>query len=112
MPAFALLISLPAVADERYYQRDLCRGIRQEVELPNGSRADCISSTHAIEFEFSDKWAEGLGQALSYAGSTGLRPRIFLICRKDRWLCLKHRLRLDEAIAAWELPVEVWAHED
>ena len=86
--------------------------MRQEVTLPNGSRADCLSDTHAIEVEFSEKWAEGLGQALSYASSTGLRPGIFLICREKPKKCLAHRLRLDEAIAAWNLPVDVWAHDE
>ena len=105
------IVALPLLASERDYQAELCTGMRQEVPLPNGSRADCISATHAIEVEFSENWAEGLGQALSYAGSTGLRPGIFLLCREKPRKCLAHRLRLEEAIAAWRLPVDVWAHE-
>ncbi|MDH3661045.1 MAG: hypothetical protein OEU92_13645 [Alphaproteobacteria bacterium] len=83
--------------------------MRQEVTLANGGRADCLSDTHAIEVEFSEKWAEGLGQALSYASSTGLKPGIFLICRDKPQKCLGHHLRLEEAIADWKLPVDVWA---
>jgi len=97
---------------EADYRDQLCLGMDQEVSLPNGGRADCLSTTHAIEVEFSDKWAEGLGQALSYAGSTGLTPGIFLICRGKPGTCLSHRLRLEEAIAAWKLPVDVWAHDE
>ena len=70
-----LLITSSAVASERDYQRELCGGLRQEVTLPNGARADCLSPTHAIEVEFSEKWAEALGQALSYAASTDLTAR-------------------------------------
>lgn len=106
------IAALPLLASERDYQRDLCMGMRQEVRLPNGSRADCLSTTHAIEVEFSEKWAEALGQSLSYAGSTGLRPGIFLLCREKPQKCLGHRLRLEEAIAAWKLPVDVWAYDE
>ncbi len=96
---------------EADYRDDLCAGMWIEVSLDNGSRADCISDTHAIEVDFSEKWAEALGQALSYAGSTGLKPGIFLVCRKEVDKCLRHRLRLDEAISAWNLPVKVWGYD-
>jgi len=108
----ALIAALPAQASESDHQRNLCLGLRQEVSLPNGGRVDCLSTTHAIEVEFSEKWAEGLGQALSYASATGLKPGIFLVCRKEPGTCLGHRLRLEEAIAAWKLPVDVWAHDE
>jgi hypothetical protein len=85
--------------------------MRQEITLANGARADCLSETHAIEVEFSEKWAEGLGQALLYAATTGLKPGIFLVCHDHPGNCLAHRLRLDEAIAAWGLPVDVWTVE-
>ncbi len=60
------------------------------------------------EADFTEKWAEALGQALSYAASTGLQPGIFLVCCQAPRNCLLHRLRLDEAITAWGLPVAVW----
>ncbi len=93
---------------EADYRDRLCVGMETEVSLDNGSRADCLSDTHAIEVEFSEKWPEGLGQALSYSSSTGLKPGIFLVCRQGAENCLRHRLRLDEALAAWKLPVDVW----
>ena len=80
----------------------------QEVVLANGARADCISDSHAIEVEFSENWAEGLGQVLLYAAATDLTPGIFLICRQSPKRCLAHRLRLEEAIGRWRLPVDVW----
>lgn len=85
--------------------------MRLEVILANGAKADCISPTHAIEVEFSEDWAEGLGQALLYAGATDRKPGIFLVYRQEAANCLRHRLRLEEAIAAWKLPVEVWPVE-
>ena len=103
------IAALPLSASESAHQRALCQGLRLEVALPNGSRADCLSATHAIEVEFSENWAEALGQALPYAGSTGLRPGVFLVCRQSPKNCMAHRLRLEEAIAAWKLPVDVWA---
>lgn len=88
-------------------RRELCAGMRQEEHLSNGARVDCMTATHAI-VEFSEKWAEGLGQALHYAATTGKRPAIFLVCRQAEHLCLAHALRLEEAIEFWRLPVEVW----
>ncbi len=75
---------------EADYRDDLCNGKRMEVSLANGSRADCLSSTDAIEVGFSEKWAKAPGQALSDAGSTGLTPAIFLVCRDAPNSCLRH----------------------
>ncbi|MGI9486299.1 MAG: hypothetical protein ACR2RF_10565 [Geminicoccaceae bacterium] len=97
------------IADcEADYRDCLCAGMDREVTLPSGARADCLSDTHAIEVDFTERWAKALGQALSYAGSTGLKPGIFLVCRQAPRNCLRHRLRLDETIAAWSLPIVVW----
>ncbi|MBK8086383.1 MAG: hypothetical protein IPK28_22600, partial [Devosia sp.] len=41
----------------------LCAGFEMEVRLERQGRADCVSSTHAIEVEWADKWKEGVGQA-------------------------------------------------
>ena len=43
------IAALPLLADERDCQNKLCAGMRQEVHLPNGSRADYLSANHAIE---------------------------------------------------------------
>lgn len=47
--------------------------------LQDGTRCDCITATHAIEFDFAHKWAEAIGQSLHYAGLTGKRAGIVLI---------------------------------
>lgn len=50
-----------------------------EVRLADGTRADCITATHAIEFEFAEKWAQGPGQARHYACMTGRLPGLVII---------------------------------
>jgi hypothetical protein len=30
------------------------------VVLPGGTRCDCVTDTHAIEFDFGDNWAEAI----------------------------------------------------
>jgi hypothetical protein len=52
-------------------------GYRMEQTLPNGTRADCVSETHAIEVDFAHKWAEAVGQSLNYAAETGKRRESF-----------------------------------
>jgi hypothetical protein len=113
LPLAALLSAAAAEAapGHREYEQSLCAGMEHEVDLPNGTRADCVSPTHAIEIEFSESWAEALGQALSYAASTGKLPGIFLVCRHEQGQCLKHALRLEETVGYWKLPVTVWRVE-
>lgn len=50
-----------------------------EYKLDDGTRVDCLTSTHAIEFDFANKWAESVGQALYYAIKTGKKPMVILI---------------------------------
>jgi hypothetical protein len=33
-----------------------------EVVLPDGTRCDCLTETHAIEFDFGRGWGEAIGQ--------------------------------------------------
>jgi len=77
--------------------------------MPDRTRADCITATQAIEFDFGKKWAESLGQALYYALQTGKQAGIVLILEdpKDR----KYWLRLNSTIAHFHLPVHTWAME-
>ena len=50
-----------------------------EFTLDDGSRVDCETDTHSIEFDFGKKWAEAIGQALYYSSKTGKQPGIVLI---------------------------------
>lgn len=73
--------SAPRTPPEKYYQLSWCaeHGGQAEVVLPDGTRCDCLTATHAIEFDFAKKWAEAIGQSLHYAALTGRRAGIVLI---------------------------------
>jgi len=93
---------------EADFQRRFCHGMLQERTLPTGARPDCLSGTHAIEVEFTKKWAEAIGQALHYAAETNLKPGIILVCKKDESRCLRHIFRAESTLSHWKLPITVW----
>lgn len=87
--ALANISSTKTHHSERWYQDNYCPG-QVEVRLKdnanpshNGPRVDCITNTHAIEFDFAHKWAEAIGQSLYYASQTKLKPGIYLIIEDD-----------------------------
>jgi len=67
---------------EKVYQQAWCsaQGGKSEVVMPDRSRADCLLQNYAIEFDFCTKWAECIGQSLSYATMTNKKPMCILIC--------------------------------
>mgnify|MGYP003112003783 CR=1 FL=1 len=82
-----------------------CQG-EIEYVLADRTRVDCLTSTHAIEYDWGKKWAESLGQALFYSAMTGKKAGIVLIVNprtKDRYL-----KRLNKAISDNNLDVDVW----
>lgn len=90
---------------EKYYQKIWCSEHfgKQEVILSDNTRIDCLTSTHAIEFDFASKWAEAIGQSLHYSNMTGKKAGIVLIVEnkndfkhyeKIKPLCLKHNISL------------------
>lgn len=112
----AVLIFLaPAISQaaskhpEKYYQESWCaeQGGQAEVALSDNTRADCITSTHAIEFDFGKKWAEAIGQSLYYSFQTGKRAGVVLILEnaKDR----KYWIRINSVIQHFSLPIDTWA---
>lgn len=100
--------SLAASPPEKYYQLKWCSAHngRAEVCLSDGTRADCITDTHAIEFDFGRNWAEAIGQSLYYSLQTGKRAGIVLILEspKDR----KYWIRLNSTIQHFRLPIDAW----
>lgn len=111
---FVLLVALPTFAwaaghehPEKWYQERWCssRG-RMEVVLQDGSRCDCLTDTHAVEFDFGAKWAESIGQSLNYSAQTGKLPGIVLILERpgdERYL---ERIRTVDR--AFGLGITVW----
>lgn len=66
---------------EKDYQKVWCDAHcgSMEVILPDKARVDCVTATHAIEFDFAPKWAESIGQALYYGEVLQKQPGIVLI---------------------------------
>lgn len=67
---------------ENYYQNIYCNGIK-EYRLPDKTRIDCLTDNEVIEFDFAEKWAEGIGQVLHYSRMTNKQPTIMLIIEKE-----------------------------
>ncbi len=69
---------------EKEYQNHWCSLNNGTVEyrLPDKSRVDCVTDNYAIEFDFTNKWAEAIGQALFYANELNKTPGIVLISEK------------------------------
>ena len=78
-----------ASASEHYeasYQNIWCsmhNGIT-EYENYDKTRVDCLTQTHAVEFDFAKKWAESIGQALYYQLLTGKRAMVVLILENPK----------------------------
>lgn len=110
--AAIVLVVVPAQAQEleRDRQDDLCVGMETNRYLPNGTYVDCVSETYAIEVDFTDKWAEAIGQSLMYASELERLPGIILVCRAedDPGLCLKHGYLIEQTVNYWRIGMTVW----
>lgn len=96
------------VRNEKYYQDSWCfknKG-KTEFRLSDKTRVDCLTQTHAIEFDFAEKWAEAIGQSLHYARMAGKSPGIVYICRTPEDLYKIERA--ERTIKAYNLPIKVW----
>lgn len=71
---------------EKVYQEQWCNkcGGQMEHVIDDGCRIDCLTSNHAIEFDFAQKWAESIGQALYYGIKTQRTPGIVLIIEDEQ----------------------------
>lgn len=87
---FILLTNIQVEAarinQEKIYQNYWCKKVCgiTEYRLPQGQRVDCLTKSHAIEFDFANKVYEGIGQAIYYSVATGLKPGIVLIVENDK----------------------------
>lgn len=80
---------------EKVYQKYWCdkRGGIMEYRLNDGTRVDCLTENYAVEFDFANKWAECIGQALYYGQKTNKTPACVLIM-EDPEKDLKYLRRL------------------
>lgn len=71
--------------------------------LQDRTRVDCLTDEYAIEYDFSNKWAEAIGQALHYGVMTDSRPAIVLIGSQND----SGYKRAWNVIRAYGLPIEL-----
>jgi hypothetical protein len=77
-----------------------------EFSLDDGSRVDCETDTHSIEFDFGKKWAEAIGQALYYSSKTGKQAGIFLIIAENND---RNNLRkIKRVIKEKKMNIKIW----
>ncbi len=83
---FVLALSfLPANCARLYkeseYNKRYCalNGGITEFRNQDSTRVDCLTEKNAIEMDFAEKWAEGVGQALYYQHMTGKKGKVVLI---------------------------------
>lgn len=81
-----------------------------EVRLPDGTRCDCLTDTHAVEFDFGNNWAESIGQALYYAVQTGKKPGVVLILENQK--DYKYWIRLNTVIQHYGIGIDAWMTGD
>lgn len=97
---FLFLTILPASAKRLYpeaeYKKAWCnkRGGVMEYVLTDKARVDCLTPEFAVEFDFANKWAECIGQAIYYGKMTNRQAACVLIMeRGEKDLKYLKRLR-------------------
>ena len=78
---FALPVEAKRLHKEKYYQDIWCTANNGIVEykLEDNTRVDCLTQSEAVEFDFANKWAECIGQAIYYGLMTNRTPSCALI---------------------------------
>ncbi|MCP3945080.1 MAG: hypothetical protein GY710_26880 [Desulfobacteraceae bacterium] len=109
-----LLLFIPTIAyakhihPEKWYQNKWCAKQKGQTEyrLPDKTRCDCLTDTHAIEVDFARKFYEAIGQALYYSMQTGKRAGVLLIIENKNEL--KYWIRLNSTVQHFGLPIDTW----
>ncbi len=86
-----------------------CEGVKEYV-LHDKTRVDCLTDTHAIEYDFGRKWAEAIGQSLGYSFETNKKAGIVLILQRES--DLKYWYKLNSVINNFNLPIDTWKITD
>ncbi len=106
--ALSVIRQSSAAQVEAWYQDVWCQGMTGQVEvrMDDGRRIDCLTGSHAIEFEFARKWPEAIGQSLEYSMLTGKSAGIVLVLRRSEdeayWQ------RLNAVVRHYRLPIRLW----
>ena len=97
---------------EKWYQNQWCAEHHGETEvvLPDRTRCDCETATHAIEFDFGTKWSEAIGQALHYSLHLNKPAGVVLILESEK--DYTYWIRLNETVKYFQLPITIWKVEN
>ena len=110
---FLLFISIDSKSyeyqNEDYHVIAWCNKGQVEYRNQDGTRTDCLTRTHAIEFDFARKYSEAIGQALHYGIQNDRLPGIVLIITKQN--DIKYYNRAKEIIKNYGLPITLWKME-
>ena len=108
---FATTAQAKRAHPEKFYQTQWCQAHYGETEvvLPDKTRCDCLTRDNAVEFDFGNKWAESIGQALYYSIQTGKRAGVVLILEKPS--DYKYSIRLNTIVDHYGLPIDTWKME-
>ncbi len=108
---FSLSVSAQAKKYEKDYQESWCSGKGvTEFVLPDKTRVDCLTDSHAIEFDWAKKWAEAIGQSLYYSFATNKKAGIVIILKSEK--DKKHLTKLYSVIEHNKLEIDVWLIKD
>ena len=93
---------------KKWYQIKWCEANKGQIEvvLPDGTCCDCVTDTHAIEFDFGNNWAETIGQSAYYSIQTKKKAGIVLILEKINER--KYWIRLNTTNDHFNLPIDTW----
>ena len=100
-----LIISTQSLAkSEADWVNQTCNG-KIEYTLSDRTRVDCLTDTHAFEYDFQNKWAEAIGQSLHYAMMTNKKAGIRLICRNKN--CNRYVKRIQAITKYYNLDIDI-----
>jgi len=108
--------------DEKHHAAALCKDKDHEVVVTNdNTRMDCIGKVFVYEVDWSEKWHEGIGQALYYAASEkhadgkDYLPGLILICKHSTLkrpvnpkTCHNHYERAKQAFEHHGIKGQIW----
>jgi hypothetical protein len=93
---------------EAFHRDKICKKWNgtPEFTLDDGARVDCLTDQYAVEFDFSSKWAEAIGQSLYYSLKTGKKAGVVLIMNGNS--SQAHLERLKDVVGHYRLDVKIW----
>ena len=90
-----------------------CPTLNGEVEhiLPDNTRIDCLTEYSAIEYDFTYKWYECVGQAMYYRVMTDKQAVCILIRKNGTDIELEHIERALKTVKYYHVPVHILVKE-